>query len=739
MNTKQQYPAIKRSPLAQRFIIYLILFSASITLITTVIQLYNEYQRDMNGIEAQYSQIKNIHLRSFTQSLWVTNYQELRVQMDGLVTLPNIIYASVYNGNELIAEAGDINSQDVIERHYSMQYKFLGESYVIGHLTVITTLDNVYAELRRNAITILINNALRTLLVVIFIYFIFHRLISRHISRISQHFQNLALDEYVPLVLDRRPSRTPDELDVLVSSANDMQERINNAHKALRESEEKLRFIYSQVPGIVYQFRVDIHGNKSLPYVSPAVEGYIGLTAEEVMADADKWFVLTHPDDYPGLEESIVKSMNDLSVWKWEGRFILQDGELVWLRGTSTPERMEDGSTLWNGIFIDITERVHADEVIRRTQKMDALGKLTGGIAHDYNNMLGVVLGYAELLKEKLGEQPGLQEYVKQITHAGERGAKLTKKLLTFSRNKSSDIKELDINVLLQDEQHMLEKTLTSRINLELDLEKDLWVVCLDESEFENALLNMSINAMHAIEGNGCLGIETSNEVINSADGERLNLDAGDYVRISVVDNGCGMDGATKEKIFDPFYSTKGEKGTGLGLSQVYGFVKRCGGTISVDSEMGKGSRFTLYFPRYQGEGYHQGSSELADDATLKGKETILVVDDEIALLNLTSEILEQQGYQVFRAECAKEALEIMASEHIDLLISDIIMPDMDGYALASRVRELYPDIKIQLASGFSGDEHLDQVDEKLSHNLLQKPYDSQTLLKRIRDLLYTS
>lgn len=736
MRSQSKYPVIKRSPLAQCFIIYLILFSASITLITTVIQLYNEYQRDIEGIEAQYSQIENIHLRSLTQSLWVTNYQELRIQMDGLVTLPNIIYASVYNGDELIAETGDINSENIIERQYTMRYNFLGRPYVLGNLTVITTLDNVYTELRRNAITIFMDNALRILLVVIFIYFIFHRLISRHISLISQHFQQLALDEYVPLVLDRKQSRNPDELDILVSSANDMQERINNAHKALRESEERLRFIYSQVPGVVYQFRVDTTGHKFLPYVSPAIENYIGLTAEEVMADAEKWFVLTHPDDYPGLEASIVESMNDLSIWQWEGRFIRPDGELIWLRGTSTPERMEDGSTLWNGIFIDITERVHADEIIRRTQKMDALGKLTGGIAHDYNNMLGVVLGYAELLKEKLGGQSKLEGYVKQIMHAGERGAKLTKKLLAFSRNKSADIEKLDINILLQEEQHMLEKTLTSRITLELRPEQGLWMVCLDESELENALLNIAINAMHAIEGNGCLIIETGNEIINSADAERLNLEPGDYVRLAMIDNGCGMDEATREKIFDPFYSTKGERGTGLGLSQVYGFVNRCGGTISVDSMPGQGSRFTLYFPRYRGEGHHQDAAEVKSNTSLKGMEAILVVDDEIALLNLTCEILEQQGYQVFRAECAKDALVIMASEHIDLLVSDIIMPDMDGYTLASRVQELYPHIKIQLASGFSGDEHLDQVDENLSKNLLQKPYDSQTLLERIRDLL---
>jgi len=849
-----------RTSLAKRLIAYMILFSASITLITTGLQLYNEYKRDLNSIESLFEQVEKVHLRSFTHSLWATNYSELRVQMEGLVTLPNVIYASVvYDGN-LLVETGQINSKNIIQRQYMMEYEFLNKKNTIGKLTVVTTLDNIYANLYRDATNIFINNALRTLLVVIFIYYIFHSLISRHIARISEHFQKISLNKRTHLVLDRNPPAKPDELDFLVSSANEMQDRIIDSYKAFHESEkkyrtltavapvglfytdalgeclyvnekwleitgmseaqalgngwlqglhpqdkervldewaefakqnasfkleyrfkkgpninwvlgqaiaeknnrgkvigyvgtitditerkkaeqafidseEKLRIIHSQVPGIVYQFGIDANGNRFLPYVSPVVENYIGLSAITVMKDVNKWFGLTHPDDYPSLEKSILESLISLEKWEWKGRFIRPDGEIVWLHGTSIPKRMEDGSTLWNGFFIDVTEKIRTDEVVRHSQKMDALGKLTGGIAHDYNNMLGVVLGYAELLSSKLSGQPNLQNYVNKITHAGERGAKLTKRLLAFTKNKSTDAEIVCVNHLLKDAKHMLEKTLTARITLQYKIEGECWPVYLDESELEDAILNLSINAMHAIDGNGELIIASKNIQMSQPEAESLGVEAGDYVRMVVSDNGHGMNELTSEKVFDPFYTTKGDKGTGLGLTQVYGFVRRCGGVIKIESELNIGTKVFLYFKRYKGDGFIEMEQD-SNDINLQGKETILVVDDEPALLELTSEILSLNGYKVLCADSAHQALEILAVEKINILVSDVIMPKMDGYALAAVVREKYPLIKIQLMSGYTNASNNNQDDNHLYDSRLHKPFNAKVLLESVRLLL---
>ncbi len=389
------------------------------------------------------------------------------------------------------------------------------------------------------------------------------------------------------------------------------------------------------------------------------------------------------------------------------------------------------------GISTDITERKRQEEQLRHSQKMDALGKLVGGVAHDYNNMLGVILGYSEILKKSVGDQPELLEHIDKIYHAGGRGAKLTKKLLSFSsKTPPVDTNIININKLLMDEQDMLEKTLTVRIYLLLDLADDLWLVWLDSGDLEDAVLNMSINAMHAIDGNGDLTLRTSNVNLNRINANQLGLDPGDYVLLEITDTGCGMDSVILENIFDPFFSTKGDKGSGLGLSQVYGFVERSGGTVKVYSEVGLGAHFALYFPRCYERDIENQETESHHLIESKTNETILVVDDESALVDLTCEILSEKNFNVIGANSAEQALQILATEPIDLLLSDIIMPEMDGYQLAAKVQEKYPQVKIQLVSGYTDKYQVDTSLSDLHNNILYKPLDAYALLKRVRTQL---
>jgi PAS domain S-box-containing protein len=389
------------------------------------------------------------------------------------------------------------------------------------------------------------------------------------------------------------------------------------------------------------------------------------------------------------------------------------------------------------GISTDITERKQQEEQLRRSQKMDALGKLTGGIAHDYNNMLNVMSGFAQLLEIELNEQPELLKFAHEIKHAGDRGAKLTQKLLAFSRQKTSNAERLNINTLLHEEQHMLEKTLTARIQLILNLADNLWPIWVDSGDLEDTLINLCINAMHAIDGNGQLTLKTCNENITETDAKLLNLDAGDYVTLSITDNGCGMDETTKESIFEPFYSTKGDQGTGLGLSQVYGFVVESKGAIKVKSEPGVGTQFILYFPHYDSNvptNLHEALPQ--NDEEHQGSETILVVDDEPALVRLAEKILIKHGYRVLTANNGKQALEVLSTEAVDLLISDVIMPHMNGYELAEKVAQTYPDIKIQIVSGYHDDANTGVINDELRQRYLKKPYTINELLACVRNLL---
>jgi len=390
-------------------------------------------------------------------------------------------------------------------------------------------------------------------------------------------------------------------------------------------------------------------------------------------------------------------------------------------------------------VFNDITEQQMKDEQLQHSLKMDALGKLTGGIAHDFNNLLGVILGYSEILVSMSDANSSkTKNYAEQIHSAGERARKLTSQLLAFSRKQTPEAAVADVNQLIKSEQHMLEKMLTARVELSLQLQAGLWPVFLDESLLQDAILNISINSMHAMPEGGSLAISTSNVKIDSTNKYRLDLREGDYIRILISDTGIGMDQSTRRKIFDPFFTTKGTDGTGLGMSQVYGFVQQSGGTINVDSEVGVGTQISIYLPRYlDKEGQSTvDTGEAPIEVASRGSETILVVDDEAALLELSCEILNSKGYHVLGADSGAEALAVLEKQPVDLLISDVIMPKMDGYQLASIVRERFPELKIQMISGFSDDRSAVNTDEALRRKQLQKPFTSDEMLRKVRELL---
>lgn len=511
---------------------------------------------------------------------------------------------------------------------------------------------------------------------------------------------------------------------------NDITEQYH-MREEIRSSEQHLRLYREQTPLAAIEWNV----NFQVLDWNKAAEKMFGYTLDEVKGKNFTDIML--PDnaivDIKELWKNLISQTGGtVSI----NENLNKNGDIILCEWHNTPLKDETGKVIGAASIVqDVTERREQEEKLRRSQKMDALGKLTGGIAHDYNNMLGVILGYSELLQIKLTDEPELLAYIYEIHRAGERGAKLTKKLLSFSRQKSSENKVVYLNELLKDSTLMLEKTMTARINLELDLSDDLWPISIDVSDLEDAILNMSINAMHAIDNNGKLTIQTRNEVISDSDAQQLQIKAGNYVLFSITDTGNGMNKETKEKIFDPFFTTKGDQGTGLGLTQVYGFIQRSGGAIKLYSELDHGTRFTLYFPRAHDNANEEPAQNDIQPVDLNGTETILIVDDEPALINVTSEILQQHGYHCLSANNGKQALYTLANEKVDILLTDVIMPEMDGYELASIVQKEYPDVKIQMASGFSDDRHLNMVDDNLHKNLLHKPFHSLTLLKRIHEL----
>jgi len=398
-----------------------------------------------------------------------------------------------------------------------------------------------------------------------------------------------------------------------------------------------------------------------------------------------------------------------------------------------------DNERWFIGSCQDITLQKEQEEQLRRTMKMDALGKLVGGVAHDYNNMLGVILGYSEIIADKYKDDSSLQKYISQIRHAGERGRDLTSSLLSFSRARPITKEPVSINDVLNDNHEMLSKSLTAHINLQMNMGDELWPVYIDRGCLEDAILNMSINAMHAMPEGGKLTFSTSNNQINTLDAQILNIKMGDYIKLSICDTGIGMTKEVVSHIFDPFYTTKDEKGTGLGLSQVYGFIDRSEGTIKVYSEPGEGTCFSIYIPRYI-ESANNISVEEQEQPSAQNKYhasgKILIVDDEISITEVFKMVLIPHGFDVMTASSAKEALSILEKEDIDLVISDVIMPEMDGYELAHIIQHNYPATRVQLCSGFPSAQGKTVTDETLFKNILHKPFSSIELLQSVRKLL---
>lgn len=395
-----------------------------------------------------------------------------------------------------------------------------------------------------------------------------------------------------------------------------------------------------------------------------------------------------------------------------------------------------DGQRQFVGSGQDLTNRKQLDQIVRRSQKMDALGKLTGGIAHDYNNMLGVILGYCELLETTFDPDSKQTQYLEKIRHAGERGTALTQKLLVYSRQKPTTSEAIDLNGLLLDQQEILEKILTARIQLDVVLSDQSTLIQANRGDLEDVILNLCINAMHAIETNGTLTIKTHPTILDENEARMLQIVPGHYIQLSVADTGIGMTHQTQEKIFDPFFSTKGEHGTGLGLSQAYSFMERCHGQIKVYSELGHGSCFLLYFPIDEIDRAGSENAFISTAAHYFGSEKILIVDDEPDLLDLYQVQLESRGYKVLRANNADSAMAIMDSKSVEMVISDVIMPGTNGYQLADWIQTHYPTIPIQMVSGFNDERNIDIIDPQLQAEQLSKPINSTALLSRMRTLL---
>jgi len=393
-------------------------------------------------------------------------------------------------------------------------------------------------------------------------------------------------------------------------------------------------------------------------------------------------------------------------------------------------------------IFKDITERKALEAQLRQAQKMESIGRLSGGIAHDFNNLLGVIIGYSGVLEERVDVDNDIRKGVQEIKKAGQRAAALTRQLLAFSRQQVLEPRVLNLNTVVADIGKMLLRLIGEDIELSTVLPADLGRVKADQGQIEQVIMNLAVNARDAMPRGGKLIIETANAVLDEAYArQHPPITAGRHIVLTVTDTGAGMDKETQSRIFEPFFTTKEkDKGTGLGLSVVYGVVKQSGGHISVSSELGKGTTFKIYLPRVEEVVEHDRQSP-APAKSLKGSETILLVEDEESLRALTRSLLVQSGYTVLETNNGSQALEI-AQEHrgnIHLLLTDVVLPGISGDLLAEKMAKQHSNVKVLFMSGYTAQAIAAQGVLEKGTFLLQKPFEPEALRNKVREVLDTA
>ena len=389
-----------------------------------------------------------------------------------------------------------------------------------------------------------------------------------------------------------------------------------------------------------------------------------------------------------------------------------------------------------------LTELKETEKALRRSQKMDAIGELSGGLAHDFNNMLGIILGNLELaqLELKSGTTEQLNERLDAASRSATRSANITTKLLRFATPNPESVTSVNINKTIKSLKDLISKSLTNRISIEMILANDLWKVEIDEEDFEDSMINLALNAKDSIDDNGRLIIESSNITLNgNRNAAMKDMLPGDYVEISISDTGRGMSKEIADKIFDPFFTTKAKnEGTGLGLAMVYGFVQRANGHITVYSEEDIGTTFRMFLPRATVDKIIKPKCKsYKPNIQIEGEKTILIVDDEPALTKVANDSLTKRGYKTVTATSGNHAMTILKENpEIDLLFSDVIIKGgMNGFELADYTVEHYPDIRILMTSGFTGRMISYKSVNNWNDRILRKPYQMSELIKRIENL----
>jgi PAS domain S-box-containing protein len=480
-------------------------------------------------------------------------------------------------------------------------------------------------------------------------------------------------------------------------------------------SEEKFRGFLTASPDAV----IVVDEAQRIVLASERTEALFGYTPDELVGQPIAMLITESAAPVPGVAELLGRR---------------KDGTNFPIETTHSAHATPEGSVVITAVR-DVTDRLQMEEQLRHAHRIDAMGQLTGGLAHDFNNLLGVIIGNLDVIASR--KVPGLEAFTENALEAADRGATLVRQLLAFARKQPLQPERFSVQERSLKTVNLLESVLGGKIKIQHSVDSETLPIIADRSQLEAAILNLAVNARDAMPEGGTLSIECTNVVLDEDyTAARVDVKPGEYVMIAVSDTGVGMPLEIQAKVFEPFFSTKGAQGTGLGLSQVFGFAKQSGGHVSVYSEVGIGTTFRLYLPRAEADTPEAATppNVCTNANARKGKETVLVVDDNDAMREVAALQLQTLGYEVIVADSPTEALNVLRSpRNVDLLLTDIVMPgQLNGRELATQARALRPELNVLFTSGFTESTLAASISTEFAGRILSKPYRQIDLARRL-------
>lgn len=730
-----------RHSLSRKLLVRILLVSSVFTLLSTIGQLYLEYKAEENRLLEKRSHVEDKYIGPLTNELWEVDTDQINVMLKSIYTIPDVTYVELID--ETLSRTSAVLGEKVPGRSVFQSYPLVFKNkqslnVSLGYVHIQLSYQNIFKRMRETLLLIFALQMIKTFAMTLFIFFIMQRLIIRHINHIAEYLNSLRIGSLdAALTLSRAPpdDGRGDELDRVVGSVNRMRTQLalemldhEQSRRLLEESEQRLSTTLNSLSEGVISYNL----NGVVVGINAAASRLTGWDHESAIG---KPIELIFNTSSLQPKYQVLQSLDNTTRMV---ELTDRHGELYLIATSKAPVLTEQASFLGTVlVFRDVSTEVHLRQSAHHNDKLRALGQLSGGIAHDLNNILAVITGASELIGMDVHSPDSARDLALRITESSQRGGKLIERLLAFSRKGNSEHERFDLHQVIDQAIEMLSQTENKNISITVDQQAQYSDLIGQRSSLESSLMNLGLNAFQAMQAGGRLCVETRNVVLseNVASSRYLDLTPGLYIEVTVTDTGVGIQPENIPYIFEPFYTTKDKtEGVGLGLWSVYGAVREHHGDIKVVSEHNQGSEFQILLP----VAHHE--RVIVDNASEQrlGHETILLVDDEAQVLATEAGVLESLGYRVVCAQSGEDAVAIYdrrASE-IDLVILDLIMPEKNGIETLGEIRAIRPDSAILINSGFSEENIREGLSDYSNIHFISKPHTRRVLDEKLASIL---